>query len=232
MRIHVSVSLFIVCFLLFFSCSSTNSVPPSFTITTLASPAEAGTINPSNVGFEEGTSINLEAIANEGWVFQEWTGDLSSTENPLNYTVEENVNIIANFSDITSDYSVKMTMSDGIDEIQLEFGQHSNPANMSSQVPPSPPVGSLHAYFDRDSKTWWKDYRGDYLTSVTWNLRYQRGESESITLNWNIDGSKHEGDFILEIGDGSVKVNMKQESSIDLPNNISETIEIRYLFEK
>lgn len=227
MKKQVTVSFFIVCFFWFVGCG-TNSGPSTYTVTTTASPAEAGTINPSTEEFEEGTNITIEAIANEGWEFQEWTGDLSSTDNPLNHTVEEDVNITANFRDITSEYSVEMTISDGIDEIQLEFGQHPNPASMSSQVPPSPPEGSLHAYFENEDKTWWRDYREDYQTSITWNLSYQMGKSDNITLNWNIDASKLEGTLVLESQDGSVEVDMNQENSIALPNDISGALQIKY----
>lgn len=121
-----------------------------------------------------------------------------------------------------------MTLSDGFDEIQLEFGQHPNAAYISSRVPPSPPEGSLHAYFEKDNKTWWRDYREDFQTSITWNLSYQMGESDNITLNWNVEASKQEGTLILESQDGSVEVDMNQENSIDLSGEMSESLQIRY----
>lgn len=228
MKKQVTFSFFIICFFWIIGCS-TNSGPSTYTVTTSVSPAEAGTINPSTEEFEEGTSVTLEAIPNEGWEFQEWTGSITSTENPLNHTVEEDVNLTANFRDITSEYSVEMTLSDGIEEIQLEFGQDLNPASMSSQVPPSPPEGSLHAYFEKNGKTWWRDYREDHQTSVTWNLSYQIGEYNIIVLDWKIDASKLEGTLILESQDGSVEVDMNQESSIDLSGGTSNSLQIRYL---
>jgi predicted small lipoprotein YifL len=227
MKKTISDYLLAALFLSLMGCG-TDSGPSDYTVSTSVSPAESGTVNPSTREVEEGTSITLEAISNQGWEFQEWTGSIISSENPLNYTVEEDVNVTANFRDITSEYSVEMTLSDGIDEIKLEFGQHPNATDISSRVPPSPPVGSLHAYFENNNKTWWKDYREDYQTSITWNLRYQMGESDGITLNWSIDASKLEGTLVLESQDGSIEVDMKQESSIDLSGELSEPLQIQY----
>ncbi|WP_298878707.1 T9SS type A sorting domain-containing protein [uncultured Polaribacter sp.] len=44
-----------------------------------------------------GQQFDLNAIANQGWKFQEWTGDIQSTENPLTVTVLSNLNIKATF---------------------------------------------------------------------------------------------------------------------------------------
>ncbi len=45
----------------------------------------------------EGQTFDLNAIADEGWEFQGWTGDIESTENPLTITVNSDLNIIATF---------------------------------------------------------------------------------------------------------------------------------------
>jgi hypothetical protein len=44
-----------------------------------------------------GQKFNLTAIADQGWVFQGWIGDIVSTENPLAITVNSNLNIQATF---------------------------------------------------------------------------------------------------------------------------------------
>nr|WP_298991191.1 T9SS type A sorting domain-containing protein [uncultured Polaribacter sp.] len=44
-----------------------------------------------------GQQFDLNAIANQGWKFQEWTGDIQSTENPLTITVSSDLNITAKF---------------------------------------------------------------------------------------------------------------------------------------
>ncbi len=44
-----------------------------------------------------GQEFSLNAIANEGWEFQSWTGDIISTDNPLDITVNSDLNIKAVF---------------------------------------------------------------------------------------------------------------------------------------
>ena len=55
------------------------------------------------LNYESGTSFggqqfDLNAIADQGWVFQGWSGDVVSTENPLTITVNSNLNITATFT--------------------------------------------------------------------------------------------------------------------------------------
>lgn len=64
-------------------------------------------IEPQNAGYiikhpEEdiytfGTLLNLEAVPNEGFWFDSWSGDLNSKNNPLNISIERNLNLKANF---------------------------------------------------------------------------------------------------------------------------------------
>lgn len=55
------------------------------------------------LNYESGTSFggqqfDLNAIADQGWVFQGWSGDIVSTENPLTISVNSNLNITATFA--------------------------------------------------------------------------------------------------------------------------------------
>ncbi len=45
-----------------------------------------------------GQTFDLNAIADQGWEFEEWTGDIVSTENPLTITVTSDLNIKAVFT--------------------------------------------------------------------------------------------------------------------------------------
>jgi uncharacterized repeat protein (TIGR02543 family) len=48
-----------------------------------------------------GTQVTLTAKPNAGFVFSEWSGDLTSTENPAKIIMDANKNITANFKRIT-----------------------------------------------------------------------------------------------------------------------------------
>ncbi|WP_282135235.1 GH39 family glycosyl hydrolase [Seonamhaeicola maritimus] len=56
-----------------------------------------GLLNYSSGTSYGGQQFDLNAIAEQGWIFQGWTGDIVSTENPLTITVNSNLNITATF---------------------------------------------------------------------------------------------------------------------------------------
>ena len=47
--------------------------------------------------FSAGTTIELTAIPSENWEFKEWTGDITSTENPVQITIEESKTVNLKF---------------------------------------------------------------------------------------------------------------------------------------
>lgn len=59
----------------------------------------AGTVKktPDQTSFEFGTSVNLEAVANPGYRFEAWGGDLTGANNPTQVTVNTNKRISATF---------------------------------------------------------------------------------------------------------------------------------------
>ena len=56
-----------------------------------------GVVSPSGGTVFTGDEVTFTAYHNAGWKFQEWTGDIQSTENPLTVTVSSNLNIKATF---------------------------------------------------------------------------------------------------------------------------------------
>jgi hypothetical protein len=59
----------------------------------------AGTIqvNPAAASYDAGASVSLTAVADQGFEFSAWDGDVQSTENPLSITMDLNMSIIAVF---------------------------------------------------------------------------------------------------------------------------------------
>jgi hypothetical protein len=53
--------------------------------------------DPDQVYYSYGSSVNLTAIADPGWIFYEWEGDISGNANPKNISVNSNLNITAIF---------------------------------------------------------------------------------------------------------------------------------------
>ncbi len=86
----------IVATLLFLACDDNN--PNMHTLKTNVIPENAGTILPSNnIEVEEDSKVVISAVTEEGYVFKEWTGNVTSSDNPLELIITTDTEITANF---------------------------------------------------------------------------------------------------------------------------------------
>ena len=69
-----------------------------YTITTNVNDPTMGSVSGNLGTYEDGSSAELTAVANEHYNFVNWTGDVTSTDNPLTITVNSDMNITANFA--------------------------------------------------------------------------------------------------------------------------------------
>ena len=53
--------------------------------------------SPAEDEFEEGTDVELTAIPYEGYEFASWSGNISSTDNPITVTMDSNISVTATF---------------------------------------------------------------------------------------------------------------------------------------
>lgn len=72
-----------------------------FTITTETSGSGIITLTPLSEFYEFESSIQLSAEPSEGWAFGSWSGDIESEENPLEFRITKDLNIKANFEQIS-----------------------------------------------------------------------------------------------------------------------------------
>jgi hypothetical protein len=78
--------------------------------------------------YEKYTDLILTAEASPGWKFVDWTGDISSDDNPLNFKIQDNINLTANFEKDSFSVSVDV-VGDGTIEIsppekdEYEYGE-------------------------------------------------------------------------------------------------------------
>jgi hypothetical protein len=66
------------------------------------------TKNPNQVTYAYGTVVQLTAIANSGWAFSSWSGDLSGSTNPTSITMNGNKSVTAHFSQ--NQYTLTITL--------------------------------------------------------------------------------------------------------------------------
>jgi List-Bact-rpt repeat protein len=75
--------------------------PDSFTVTvTIVGSGSVGR-SPDQARYAFGQNVSLTATPDPGWGFSGWTGDVTSTTNPLPLTITSNVAVTATFSDTT-----------------------------------------------------------------------------------------------------------------------------------
>jgi len=79
---------------------ATQTVPATYVLTTSVAGGVGGTVaaNPSLSSYPTGTGVLLTATAQTGYTFSSWSGDYTSTTNPLPITMTSNHNVVANFS--------------------------------------------------------------------------------------------------------------------------------------
>lgn len=72
----------------------------TYTLNVSANPAAGGSVskNPDQPTYNQGTTVQLTAVANTGYTFSSWSGDASGSANPLTVTMNSNKNIVANFT--------------------------------------------------------------------------------------------------------------------------------------
>lgn len=236
MNISMRLILIVCMCLLASSCSLFGwGDPPTYTFTARAVPADGGSVLPDSSSFEEGDSVSVEASAAEDYIFQNWSGDISSNDTPLKFEITDDTDVTANFRQVSSRYEGVMTVADGSHSMELKFGQNTSSTaefdeGTDKESPPPPPDGSLHSYFNTSDGELLYDFRRDKALNVVWNLRYQIGSGNTLHLSWDVDATSLEGDLTLN-GDNSLSVDMTSESSVDIPASGSGSLTIEYLVE-
>lgn len=86
-----------------------ESIPEVYSLTTRVMPEGGGRVNPDFGDFEVNTSLEIEAIPAEGYVFERWEGDLNGNTNPESVVIDDDKNITARFS--PRDYPLNITIS-------------------------------------------------------------------------------------------------------------------------
>jgi NOL1/NOP2/fmu family ribosome biogenesis protein len=101
-------SLLVIFAVILSSCSSESTV---YTLESEATPPEGGQVTPASGEYEEGARIEVQATANEGWVFDSWQGDISGSNNPAVVTMDSDKIFTALFQ--PREYPLDITVDGG-----------------------------------------------------------------------------------------------------------------------
>ncbi len=81
-----------------FVTATFSEVPANqFTLTVSTTGQGSVTLNPAGGVYDAGTVVTVEALPDAGWLFNDWSGDLSGNNTPATITVDANKAITANF---------------------------------------------------------------------------------------------------------------------------------------
>ena len=69
--------------IVFISCAEEKT----YKLTTSVVPPNSGKIIPNSGNYTEGSSVVIEAINNEGYDFNRWSGDVTDSNNPLSLSL-------------------------------------------------------------------------------------------------------------------------------------------------
>lgn len=116
-----------------------------FMVTASANPSHAGSVTGA-AGYTYDQVCTLEATANEGWVFQDWSlyGTSVSTDNPYVFNVTESADYVANF---TEGYVVNVTMVDGTGTVTGLSDNNTYAPGSSLTITVLPDLGCTFQFF-------------------------------------------------------------------------------------
>jgi uncharacterized repeat protein (TIGR02543 family) len=86
----------------------TGTFLQTYTLTIGVNGSGSVSVVPDQPTYTHGDTVFLTGVPDSGFVFVEWTGDLTSVENPDTILVTQNTNVTANFDVIT--YSLSVTL--------------------------------------------------------------------------------------------------------------------------
>ena len=107
----IKLFFFLVIMIFFISCQDEKT----YKLKTYIIPDNAGEILTESGLYSEGTKLILEALSEDNFTFTRWSGDVDSRVNPLNFEINSDLDIVAEFTEIR-DTSSKDSDNDGVDD--------------------------------------------------------------------------------------------------------------------
>ena len=149
--------------------------------------------------YNSGTIVELTANPSAEWVFSEWKGDLSGTDNPKQITIDEAKNVTAVF--VKKQYTLKITI-DGSGSVKINGGNASS--STTETLFDSGTVVELEALDDLPFYTF-DEWSGD-LTGTDNPTQITMDADKNITAKFEPE-PEPEDPFLLGANGVTIKVN-------------------------
>ncbi|MCC5908225.1 MAG: hypothetical protein JJU13_18560 [Balneolaceae bacterium] len=211
-----------------FGCNIFNESDGAFIIVTSSLPTTGGTVVTTG-----SSTVELLALANQNWSFSHWSGDVESTENPLQITLTKNTLVNANFILASDETRINLRVTDGRFITDLKFGKVPGATDgfdsfIDLEAPPAPPDGVLFAWFQTEGKRLLHDYRNPYGAYREWSLIITPGASSSLEISWDIESNNSAGSWLLSNPDESIQADLISANSLSLQLEVPEIFTIVY----
>lgn len=113
-------------FLTAVSCSTKST--PSYQLITSSVPAEGGSVSPASGEHDEGAEVQVQASANENWIFDGWEGDQTGSQNPVTVMMDTDKTINARFIKreypLTINYEGEGSVTESIVQTKMTDYEH------------------------------------------------------------------------------------------------------------
>lgn len=206
-----------------------SEVTNTYDLSVSATPSEGGSVSPESGTYEEGEQVQVTATAASGWSFAGWSGDVTSSDNPLTVTMNSDTDLTASFEENAKAYSNELMVTDGTYSETVTFGMNSNATSgydsgLDDEAPPTPPEGSFHANFVISGYNLYDDYRPVQKQQTVWDLNFSPSSSNSISISWDFSSSNHHGSLTLvdDVNNPSVEIDMSSQSSYNVSDSVNE----------
>lgn len=92
-----SVRYVLFCLLIISISSCTTGNKPVYQLNISSNPPEGGSVSPASGEYDEGMEVEIAATPNGNWLFVEWQGDHSGSQNPDTVTIDSDKSVTALF---------------------------------------------------------------------------------------------------------------------------------------
>ncbi len=153
-------------------------------------------VEPEREEYEEDTEVTLTAVPDEGWYFEEWTGDETSTEVEITVIMDEDKNITAHFEKLSPaefEFSA-LTVEPKEPEVGEEIKISVDVTN----------VGEIEGEYTVQFYI-----NGDVIGNDT--VTVEAGETETISTSYEIG---EDGEYHIEAEDASITFTVEEEEEV------------------
>ena len=147
---------------------------------------------PDQAAYPYGAVVNLTAQADNGWIFNGWSGDLVSSTNPASITMDNNKTVTANFTQI----QYKLTVATNFGSTTPSVGEYWYAAGSNVTIKASSPTAQANENYS------WLGWAGSGSGSYTGT-----NNQTTITMNGSITETsswRHEYKLTLSSNAGTL----------------------------